>query len=631
MSDRVLLIVAILMGAISLVLLISFPLLIIWYCCKNRKMKRTLDLQQPLRREENGQTGRVYEIAPIGTMTAQREADTTTTETDEVATAVYDTVQGTTSQSCCSTQPKNESASRKIATSSPNDPHKVYHILTCENTNPNGERGPETESVSPTLQGDTGNAELGTMYDVVMKKDPPTSPDTKEAIYSILDHTKPQGDVKGEDYSTLQHAKKSRLAHSVSDSHVPPMGVYETIGKPGAAQATVRPGQPVYSSLGTPRYSLVNRKTKSSSAMEGIQRETGVQLNTTSTTATENSKKIPARYPSVLIEGMRRKISTTSATIPEEADATLNMHKPPPTHYGAKQEEERTIDTSLTHLPKYEVVTKLDPATSSTADTTKEVYSALDHIKPQSRQNSSNLEEDYNTLQHAKNSRLAHSVSDTHVPLYDTIDKPRTAQATLPPGDQPVYSSLENSRHRKSKSTSTVEVQRKGKTEPDHTLCLGEPITKSTAENLGPVGMEKQITKVCVQDLPKPPLPPRRVSQEDQNRGVPATGRESNPTRKESNPTGKESNPTGKESNPTGGESNPTRKESNPIGKESNPTGGESNPTGRESNPTRRELPQEGLHVERQQPQSPHEELHEDKLVSKEKQQPKSPDEVCVG
>jgi hypothetical protein len=118
------------------------------------------------------------------------------------------------------------------------------------------------------------------------------------------------------------------------------------------------------------------------------------------------------------------------------------------------------------------------------------LYSTLDHTKPL---NASNPEEDYNTLQHAKNSRLAHSISDTYVPLYDTIDKPRTAQATLPPGGQPVYCSLENSRQsvasRKSKSTSTVEVIRTGKTEPDHTPCLGEPITNSTAENLGPRGI----------------------------------------------------------------------------------------------------------------------------------------------
>jgi hypothetical protein len=49
--------VAILMGAVLLIQLISFPLLFIWYCYKNRKMKRTFDLrQQPLRNIQRERT-----------------------------------------------------------------------------------------------------------------------------------------------------------------------------------------------------------------------------------------------------------------------------------------------------------------------------------------------------------------------------------------------------------------------------------------------------------------------------------------------------------------------------------------------------------------------------------------------
>jgi hypothetical protein len=152
------------------------------------------------------------------------------------------------------------------------------------------------------------------------------------------------------------------------------MGVYETIGKPGTAQATVRPGQPVYSSLGTP---TADKKTKTSSTMEGTQRRTEAQQNITSTTVTENSKKIPAIYSSVIKAEMRRKVSTTSETIPQEADATPNMYKgtmPPPIHSKAKQEEGRSFEPSLTHLSSNELLKceVVDPATLAAASVTKE-------------------------------------------------------------------------------------------------------------------------------------------------------------------------------------------------------------------------------------------------------------------
>ena len=67
-----------------------------------------------------------------------------------------------------------------------------------------------------------------------------------------------------EDHNTLHYSKNSRPAHSVNVSqvlftHIPPTVVYETVDKPKTPITAALPGQPVYSTLGTPKYGLVNK------------------------------------------------------------------------------------------------------------------------------------------------------------------------------------------------------------------------------------------------------------------------------------------------------------------------------------------------------------------------------------
>ena len=146
------------------------------------------------------------------------------------------------------------------------------------------------------------------IYDVVTKQDLMTSVgDTKGAIYSTLDHTKPcsqKTSRQSEDtYNSLQHTKNSRLAHSVSGFSVllmpvPPTVVYETIDNPTEV-ATALPSQTVYSTLGTPKYSTSDRRTKSTS---GIRNEAATGLNDCSATGS-NTAAVGRNSPSA-VEGM---------------------------------------------------------------------------------------------------------------------------------------------------------------------------------------------------------------------------------------------------------------------------------------------------------------------------------------
>ena len=114
-----------------------------------------------------------------------------------------------------------------------------------------------------------------TQYDVVDLST--LAADTTGAVYCALDHTKPRGRKNVNEsegtYNTLQHANNSRIAHSASDSQVLPShvslaAVYATIDKPEPKMATAPQGLPVYSTLGMPMYSTVNKKSKIKSTME---------------------------------------------------------------------------------------------------------------------------------------------------------------------------------------------------------------------------------------------------------------------------------------------------------------------------------------------------------------------------
>ena len=55
------------MCVLFVLLLESFPIAIMCYCYKNRKMKRTFDLQQSQEREGNVRTERAYELVDTET------------------------------------------------------------------------------------------------------------------------------------------------------------------------------------------------------------------------------------------------------------------------------------------------------------------------------------------------------------------------------------------------------------------------------------------------------------------------------------------------------------------------------------------------------------------------------------
>ena len=121
-------------------------------------------------------------------------------------------VQGTNTQSLYNTTPNVEPASPVPQESQREnacyDPHRVYHILTNENK-------PQTNGKTKAEDLEMDSAELSSVYDVVAKKNLLIP---KQLLYSALAHTKPKGREqpgKQEDYNTLQHAKSSRLSHSV--------------------------------------------------------------------------------------------------------------------------------------------------------------------------------------------------------------------------------------------------------------------------------------------------------------------------------------------------------------------------------------------------------------------------------
>ena len=490
------LIVVVLMCVIFVLLLASFPIAIMCYCYKDRKMKRTFDLQQSRGREDNIQTERTYEIVPNGDRRTTGEASevTYTTEGGDVAISqptametqpVYDTV---------NTLPNSEQQKSRRE-SACNDPHRVYHILTNEKRTQNNSKTEDSVAV-------TDSAELSSVNDVVAKKDL-SSPDT---LYSALDHAKPKGrgrqktgkqEIEMEDYNTLQHAKNSRLVHSVSDSqvllmHVPPTVVYETIDKPESRKAAVPPGQPLYSPLGAPKYSLVNKKSKSTSAVEGLRNKAAGNTETLNKNTAEalntstvggqigkgNSDAVCSTLP-----GERRashgKYGRTS-----ESQAERNTE--------SKQSSVSVVTRSTKKLPNYDVITKQD-LSSLDGNAKGAIYSALDHTKPRSRKTSRESNDTYNSLEHAKNPRLAHSVSDSRVihkqvaptVVYETIDKPREAKDMALPG-QPVYSTLGTPKYslvnKKSKSTSAVEGLRKQ---------AGTVFDNSSATGNSTAGMEK--------------------------------------------------------------------------------------------------------------------------------------------
>ena len=461
---------AFLMCVVILLLLASFPIAVMCYCYKNKKIKLTFDLQQSQRREDNVQ--RAYEIVLSGHTSTSEVTYTTVggsmqpqNETAmETPLVVYDTVQGTNTQSSYSTTPNSEPTSHQEfqRESTCNDPHRVYHILTNENEPTNG--GSVVNSKGPIKS---------SVYHVVAKKDLPNS---KAALYNALDHTKRKGREKPgkqdeiEDYNTLQHPKNLRLAHSASDSrvlltHAPPIVVYETIDKPEAQKATALPGQPVYSTLEAPKYSLVNKKSKSTSAVEGLPKTAAggpetVNKNTTEAIDTNTAGGWDGNGNS----------DTASATVPEETEVSQGAcggsGSQTEVNTESKQSMVSAVKCSTKKLPNYDVVTKQDLMTSL-GDTTRAVYSTLDHTKPRTPKTVRESEDMYNSLQHDKNTRLAHNVSDSRVLLmsvhptvvYETIDTPREVKATALSG-QAVYSTLGKTKcniaDKKSKSTSGI-------------------------------------------------------------------------------------------------------------------------------------------------------------------------------
>ena len=519
---------------------------ILCYCYKNRKMKRTFDLQQSQGREDNIRTERTYEIIRNGDRRTTGEASEViyTTEGSDVAISqptametqpvVYDTV---------NTLPNSERQESRRE-SACNDPHhRVYHILT-------NEKRTQTNSKTEDSVAVTDSAELSSVYDVVAKKDL-SSPDT---LYSALDHAKPKGrgrqktgkqEIEMEDYNTLQHAKNSRLVHSVSDSrvllmHVPPTSVYETIDKPESRKAAALPGQPLYSPLEAPKYSLVNKKSKSTSAVEGLRNKAAGNTETVNKNTAEalNTSTVGGQIG----EGNS---DAVCSTLPEERRASHSK-------YGRTSESQAERDTeskesrasavtrSTKKLPNYDVITKQD-LPSLDGEAKGAIYSALDHTKPRSRKTSRESNDTYNSLQHAKNLRLAHSVSDSRVThkqvaptvVYETIDKPREAKATALPG-QPVYSTLGTPKYslvnRKSKSTSGVEGLRKqAGTVFDNFSATGnstagmeevDQTSPSTKESMGsaldpPIGKLPLLKEVQHKDkssveIRSPPEPPDR-------------------------------------------------------------------------------------------------------------------------
>ena len=461
----ILLIVSVL-ACIVLLLLLFFLIAVMCCCYKKNKMKQSFDLQQSQGREDNFRTDRAYEMAPnVDTRTDVEATKVTPPATRETPPVAYDIVQSTNIRSSSNIEPTLPQESQ--GDSACNDPHRVYHILTNENKPPTNGRyeGPVAEGHPLELE----TADLSSVYEVVSKKDLPTSPDIKAAVYSALDHAKPQvqqktgKQEKEDDYNTLQHAKNSRLAHSVSDSrvllkHVPPTAVYETIDKPKTPIATALPGQPVYSTLGAPKYSLVNKRSKSTSAVEGLRKKAAGKHAQAITVETSTAEVSTPGVPYG-----NRNPDTVGATIPEETGESCRGT--------ASQAEDNTesrhvkkTSHSTNKLPNYEVVSKQD--LSSTAGDA--IYSALDHTKPRSRKTSQESDT-YNSLQHAK---LAHSVSDSRVLLmslpptvvYETIDTSKAARAAALPG-QPVYSTVGTPKYsmadKKSKSTSAMEGLRK--------------------------------------------------------------------------------------------------------------------------------------------------------------------------
>ena len=195
----------------------------------------------------------------------------------------HDIVWDTNTQSF-STTPNIEITPQESSAS--NDQHVVYRIpLNNGRTEGCAVEGPSNPSVLETgcTEGNPMNKPtnkprevLGvTQYDIVDLST--LAADTTGAVYCALDHTKPQSQKKVNEsegtYNTLQHTNSSRLSHSISDSqvllsHVPPAVVYDTINKREPKMATAPQGQPVYSTLEMPMYSMVNKKSKSKSTME---------------------------------------------------------------------------------------------------------------------------------------------------------------------------------------------------------------------------------------------------------------------------------------------------------------------------------------------------------------------------
>lgn len=336
------------MVAVFLILLVSFPLAVICYCYNSRKIKRTFPLQQSQhRRGGEVRTERVYETVTNSNLATQVEATEATYSIAiegnadagaMVTPQVYDTVTNTrrngANQSSYSTIP-NIQPSSEINGNNVNDPHRVYHIVTNENEN--GKDG-KNEGVSyNVVEGPIGNllppsddaAEACSVYDVVTKKDLQTSPDTKEAIYSALDHTKPQTGQEESTYNTLQHTRSTRLGHSVSDSHV--LVVYDTIDKPKSAMAIPpRPGA-VYGSLdvrNSAKYSMVNKKSLSTSAVEGLRKGTTSRLNTCTSDSIE--KHGAQDFNTCAAEGVNSQKETAIAKGPGGAHVMPTLAESPP-------------------------------------------------------------------------------------------------------------------------------------------------------------------------------------------------------------------------------------------------------------------------------------------------------------
>ena len=437
-------------------------------------MNRTFDLQQSQRREDNVRTERAYEIATNGNTRASEVTYLTRPQNGtamETQSMVYDTVQGTNTQSSYSTIPNVESTSPQEfhRESACNDPHRVYHILTNENEPTN--RGTLLEgppSNQPELE--TGSAELRVLL-----------------------------------------------------THAP---VYETIDKPESQKDTALPGQPVYSTLEAPKYSLVNKKSKSTSAVEGLPKKAAGKTGTVHKNTTEALDMSTA--------GGRggNGHSDTGATVPEETEVSQGTRGGTEFHgEGDPQSKHRkvsAVERSTKKLPNYDVVTKQDLTTAALAGDA--IYSSLDHTKPQSQKTSHENEDTYNTLQHTKNSQLAHSVSDSRgIPpmvAYETIDGPREAKTMALPG-QPVYSTLGTPKYslanKKSKSTSDAEgLRREATTELHDSSATGsstagrEKVGQNSPSGMGntlvpskvPLFKEVQYKDNPLGEMCLPPQPP---------------------------------------------------------------------------------------------------------------------------